>query len=562
MDIKTIVATDTVTVESGKVTVKTVVLSEAYDVANLFTSDRWYTFGVGSGTAKIVTGTGSDNTTGAILPYFGLNFYKSNGDYLRTIYPNTYNTYSYISGSDLKDAATMKIFANIDNSHNLANLLDEAIYKFTITGKDKLNEDDGVYESNLLTKQNISFSLKKVIPTTVNLPVFRPKQETEDGSKKFIAYMVPDSLGTMAATNYPFSYVNNTNGSTAFGYALGWGNDATKKYFGTYTAKGISGGANKPNNPYGRYYGFKDLNNVFYNLNADSLYKFTFAQSFTDSVKTTGSDMKNNLPFVSRWKTGNDFKSAYGNAYGVQWLNPYIADADSTGYMLAVQKNYIDGTTEHAIDVTKLYLGVSTTAKANNSGYNFKQDAEATAASAFKVVYSTWIKASTFTSNGLPDLQWTAAGQKVDTLDLSKIKATNSYNADLFGPDVNSLFAKNFLYPTGVVQFSTDANPSATSQINPYFQPFAAEESATASATSAAYTRLGGEGSPFINVTSGSHKGHVCVLVSQKSVQADAAPVADHEEYLVLKVNDAFGFVENVSAKVNIKKPTTNARKH
>jgi hypothetical protein len=318
--------------------------------------------------------------------------------------------------------------------------------------------------------------------------------------------------------------------------------------WGSYTAKGVS-----TYNVSGRIHGFKDLNNVFYNLDTDPNYRFTF--------KTTWNDKINDLNNPNAPQDNLSLRVDYKNSTKVQWVNPVFAEYNAS-YILNVTKDKIDKKTSHDIDVEYRYVQVSSKLNPNGS-YNaglYRQNYYAKSENELSVIYATWIQASKFTNSGLGDLKWVATDLKVDTLDLSKIKATNSYNEEMFGASVADLFNKKFIYPAGGedgVVFSTDSLPTATSQINPYFKAI------NATGNVDGITKIGG---PFIKVAANKagsgHKGQFCVLVTQIDVQADAAPVDDHDEWLVLKFNDAFGFTENISAKVKIKKPTTTpARK-
>ena len=107
----------------------------------------------------------------------------------------------------------------------IADMINDKVYKASIVYKNENGHELGT----------VNFELTKTMPTAFPADfAFRPKQETEEGSGKFIAYMIPE--GDSYAVPTPFA-------------------------------------AN----------GFKDLDNVFYGL--DKYYKFAFATSAKNADK-------------------------------------------------------------------------------------------------------------------------------------------------------------------------------------------------------------------------------------------------------------------------------------
>ena len=112
--------------------------------------------------------------------------------------------------------------------------------------------------------------MTKVLPTDAKQLQFRPKQEgdwkdgkwtSNDGTGKFMAYMLPN--------------VNPWQEPWASQYPTMTGTNATQDLANAY----------KVSNPV-KDNGFKDLNNVFYNLNDEQNMEFVFANSYNRTVNT------------------------------------------------------------------------------------------------------------------------------------------------------------------------------------------------------------------------------------------------------------------------------------
>ena len=241
--------------------------------------------------------------------------------------------------------------------------------------------------------------------------------------------------------------------------------------------------------------GVKDLNNVFYGL--DDNYSFVFA--------TSAKNAKNEI--VST---------------GAVLATPAAANY----YELKVAKEFINNETWHAVTVKYLYRGVSTYYDPEAKAYVVGDDWAVQYANAIEAKYACWEHASNFVwgtyKSGTsvlshkPALQWTATAVGEEA-NLSDIESTNSYNNDFFGLDLESLVITN-----GWLSIS-DIKLTVGEQVNPYFKPS----------------------------VNGSK-----IVFTQVSQQVDAAPVADHEETLVITVVDAYGHKKVINLAVTVKAPT------
>ena len=242
-------------------------------------------------------------------------------------------------------------------------------------------------------------------------------------------------------------------------------------------------------------YGVKDLNNVFYGL--DDNYSFVFATSAKnakDEIVSTGAVL--------------------------------ATPAAANYYELKVAKEFINNETWHAVTVKYLYRGVSTYYDEENKVYVVGEDWPVAYANSIEAKYACWEDASAFVwgtyKSGTsvlshkPALQWTATAVGEEA-NLSDIESTNSYNNDFFGLDLESLVNTN-----GWLTIS-DMKLTVGEQVNPYFAP-----------------EKDGSKIKFVQV----------------SQQVDAAPVADHEETLVITVVDAYGHKTVINLAVTVKAPT------
>ena len=346
--------------------------------------------------------------------------------------------------------------------------------------------------SDYVSSPYATLSITKVMPTTAKELQFRPKQEgkfdangkwvSADGTGEFMVYMLP-----------------NTNE---------WANPWANAYELSYAAG---------DEPYDN--GFKDLNNIFYDLNKDDSFEFVFTSSL---------DMKD----------GNDPVDLVDeNGQGIVYGNP---STDEIFYLLDVETPFIDYTTPHAVNVSTNYAGVSTTVKYDNAGdvdeVNFGQTWKVASDQKLTAYYGCWHHAmhGVGFKSGV-NLQWVAEPTEPTTTSLSNVTTQNYYNATYFGLTLEQLLAKKWLKLAvdedgEPVQPVLSTEPNAKGQINPYFQPSFAEKD-----------------------------NKVVVEFDQVSVQSDANPTADHEEYLNIFLTDAFGHEIIVCSKVGIKKAKSSA---
>ena len=348
----------------------------------------------------------------------------------------------------------------------------------------------------------IYLKIKKAMPTSYSFAnfTFRPKQEIVEGSGKFRAYMQPNFAATPYATLDGVAPANTE--------IYKWG-DAT-----TLAANGSI-----------------DLDNVFYGLDGD--YKFTFANSVW-----AGTPASANNPNV-------------------------VTDAGGVVYQLTEARapyNFIDGTTEHRVNVEHIYRNISSTASATNTVQTYSQDyTVAYTAKEIYAIYDCWHSAQRYVwgnylvgggvSSYQPTFQWSATGNTYDVA-LAWIFGKSSYNNDFFG-SVDPQAAYN-----GPGNAAAAYAGSLRDAIN---QKWLQLITTGANAPKLTYT-YGGvtQTNPYYTLTyvPGSQSLHFV----QSSTQTSEAPVADHTENMVLTLNDAFGHTVTVELPILIKGPSTAVR--
>ena len=293
----------------------------------------------------------------------------------------------------------------------------------------------------------------KVLPQAFPSDItFRPKQETVDGSGNFKAYMKPVS-------DYIVADAEKTEGTV-------------------------------------------DLDNIFYNLDANVSFNVKDAAKVGDKIVDVKSD---------------------------------------SAHSLTINKDFIDSKTAHAITASYNFGEISCQYNAETNAWETKDwikncllNMNVTFACWESVNTYAWLKATSEVKDGnvvifarnatQPQLKWTAAGTTA-TVPGQYIKTTNSYNNDFFGGKLDAVIGtKKFLK---VVENS--ANLYYGAQENPYFK-------VTVDA-------------------SGNFK------FTQNNVQAENAPVADHVETLKFKVRDAFWHEREISLDVKILRPAAAARR-
>ena len=363
---------------------------------------------------------------------------------------------------------------------NIENLIDDATYVFTLTGYQTVGTAPNI---TLVPRTVTTITLQKLMPTTAKTLEFRPKQEVTDGSGKFIAYMIPNK-GNAWATPWATTFATDDN-----------------------TVYNTTAGAYADN-------GFKNLNNVFYNLNNDATFEFVFKNSLRKSATEIV-----------------DLKNANG---GIIYDTPGTG-VDPNHYMLDVATEFIDGATEHAVEVSTVYPGISSKLKADGSVDKFRANYPVQNTQNLTAIYACWHHASTFAwrwvpkagtvpaHSSQPRIKWTHEGT-TKTSPFTDIVSTNSYDNPWFGKDLKTLMTNTWLInPTGV-ELNTKAD--GTGQKNPYFVP---------------------------TITTGT----ATITYTQVNTQTDSAPVAEHTEYIIFKMKDAYGHDVVISLPVTILDPNT-----
>ena len=293
----------------------------------------------------------------------------------------------------------------------------------------------------------------KVLPQAFPSDItFRPKQETVDGSGNFKAYMKPVS-------DYIVAAAAKTKGTV-------------------------------------------DLDNIFYNLDANVSFNVKDAAKDGDKIVDVPSD---------------------------------------DNHVLTINKDFIDSKTAHAITASYNFGEISCQFNAKDNKWETK-DWIKTSEKNMNVTFACWESANSyawnkataeikvgdvviFTKNATqPQLKWTAAGTSV-TVGGEYIKTANSYNNDYFGGMLNAVIGtKKFL------------------QVVP----------------GSAHLYYGAQEDPYFKVTVDANGD---ASFTQNDVQAENAPVADHVETLKFKVRDAFWHERTISLDVKILRPAAAAKR-
>ena len=291
--------------------------------------------------------------------------------------------------------------------------------------------------------------LPKAFPSDIT---FRPKQETVDGSGNFKAYMKPVS-------DYIVASAAKTQGTV-------------------------------------------DLDNIFYNLDANVSFNVKDAAKVGDKIVDVPSDPE---------------------------------------HVLTINKDFIDSKTAHAITASYNFGHISCQQNPETGNWETK-DCIRTSSKSMNVTFACWESANSyawnkataeikvgdvviFTKNATqPQLKWTAAGTSV-TVGGKYIKTANSYNNDYFGGMLNAVIGtKKFL------------------QVVP----------------GSAHLYYGAQEDPYFKVTVDVNGD---ASFTQNNVQAENAPVADHVETLKFKVRDAFWHEREISLDVKILRPAAAAKR-
>ena len=419
--------------------------SEGMDVTGWFKANTWYAFSPYNENYENKNPLwylNADDTENFGMSHATLKFYDKNDALVYTFNTTSYSTYVY--GNNIKDAVKV-VFTP---KESVAGMLNDATYTIYIRQEEQ-------HAGDYLTLPYATLSITKVMPNT-----------------EFIAYMIPNenAWATPWATTFPT--IDDA--------------DATKKAYEVLTS-----GDPKDN-------GFKNLNNIFYNLDQEGDIEFIFANSLKKDNKIVDlmDDDKNGIVYG----TPDDY------------------------YILDVATEFIDGTTEHAVTTYTNYEKVSTYIDADGN-VQFEKTWSVKSNQSLTAIYACWHHAMHDVAfKTAVSLQWSAEGTEATT-SFSNVTTKNSYNSTYFGLTLDKLIDNKWLK---LIEGSAELNTKAdgTGQVNPYFKP-------TISGTTITFT--------------------------QESVQVDANPTANHDEYLILKFKDAFGHEVALASKVTIKKATTNA---
>jgi len=439
----------------------------ATKIGQLF-SDNNYTLGKDEklldGTYRMEIKTEDKNYPDGLY-YYTVNFLDKDKKVVKSI----------VDGADVKltEADVKKITQIQFETNDIARFFDTYTYDQMIKVFD---------EDNVLT-QVINCKMKKVMPTDVKDPQFRPKQEVDptvalpkitskDGTGAFIAFMIPNTW----AWKEPWTF----NLPTEESYEIG------TKYADN---------------------GWKNLNNIFYNLNDNENYRFDFKTSYTtEDGKKKNQDLKEVL---------------YGN----------FSTHHYPGYFFAVQTEYIDGKTWHDVVLSGVYRGVSSYLD-KNKNVKMREDYAVNSSTKYKAMYACWHHAATYAwgvdknkKSLQPQLQWEAKATDPQEAKMNSVLIKSTYNAAVFEGTIEALLTKNF------IKVDTEKEPKLTygTQENPYFKP-------TIDATGK-------------------------ITFSQVDIQSDANPSADHTENLTINFLDAYGHEIAVVLPVVIKKAAASAAK-
>ena len=295
----------------------------------------------------------------------------------------------------------------------------------------------------------------KVLPQAFPSDItFRPKQETVDGSGNFKAYMKPVS-------DYIVAAAAKTEGTV-------------------------------------------DLDNIFYNLDANVSFNVKDAAKVNDKIVDVPSD---------------------------------------DDHVLTINKDFIDSKTAHAITASYNFGEISCEQNPETGAWEIKNWVK-TSNKSMNVTFACWESANSYAwvpagdaaikdanSNVIfakkatqPQLQWSATGTNA-IVKGEYIKTTNSYNTTYFGGYLNKVLGeKNFL--------KVKAN--------------------------SAHLYYGAQKDPYFTVSVDANGN---ATFTQSGVQVENAPVADHVETLKFVVLDAFHHERTISLDVKILRPAAAAKR-
>ena len=378
---------------------------------------------------------------------------------------------------------------------NIENLIDGATYTFYLTAYETVGNNTEV------PRTITSITLTKLMPTEAKKVTFRPKQETTDGSGDVIAYMIPNK-----EVNVFYAYAPWTDGNFA-------PHQTVAEMEACYDAQN----ANKTTN------GFKNLTNIFYNLSEDGQNGWATGTTYKES------EWDKTFEFFFGTSDKDGKKTLLDGQRGVYFEHPQGTQTWQK-YMVSVPTKLIDGKTKHTVNYGTTYPYISTTMK-NGEVEKFAENYwKERTDHTLTFTYSCWHFANSFAwkaATAQPKLKWSHEG-KVRTSPFTDIVSKNTYDPAFFGDGtatatsktLKTLADKNFLIGTDNVELNTQEDGKG--QKNPYYVPSIA-------GTTITYT--------------------------QASTQTDAAPVADHTEYLIVTMKDAFNHDVKIVLPVTIQRP-------
>ena len=378
---------------------------------------------------------------------------------------STTTTVNTLTGEEATIPVVADATAMTITPQNMENLVDGATYVFTLTGYQNVGGTD-------VPRTITTITLQKTMPTSAKTLQFLPDKEVIAGSGKFMLYLIPNK-GNAWATPWATNFADETTA-------------VYKTTEGSYVDNA-----------------YIDLNNVFYNLNDDKSLQFVFKASLRNAANTADVDLFN---AATDW--------------GIIYNSP---GNDSRHYALDINARYINGVTEHDVEVSTIYDNVSTTLKADGTVNKYAKKYLVKSTQDLKAVYACWHHASTFDWGYAakvykqPKIQWTVGGA-AQTTPLSDISNTTTYYSSVFGKDLKTLIDNTYLIlpSTPSIQLNTKADGSG--QKNPYFVP-------SINTTAITYT------------------------------QTSAAPNADHTEYLIFTLKDVYGHDVRLSLPVLVQRP-------
>ena len=356
------------------------------------------------------------------------------------------------------------VYYKEDGKTTTSNLSEAAYIAFNVTNPQYIKDGATVVLKNVAYKYNngnryevgtVRASYTKVLPAAFPSDItFRPKQETTDGSGNFKAYMKPVS-------DYIVAAAAKTQGTV-------------------------------------------DLDNIFYNLDANVSF------NVKDAAK----------------------------------VNDKIVDVTSDDYhVLTINKDFIDSKTAHAITASYNFGEISCQYNAEDNRWETKNWIK-TSDKSMNVTFACWESANSYAwvpagdaaikdaNNNVifakkatqPQLQWSATGTNA-IVKGEYIKTTNSYNTTYFGGELNKVLGeKKFL--------KVKAN--------------------------SAHLYYGAQKDPYFTVSVDANGN---ATFTQSGVQVENAPVADHVETLKFVVLDAFHHERTISLDVKILRPAAAAKR-